>query len=292
MSNTINSELISGIEPLIERYDGFLLDQWGVLHDGVNLFPGVIEALQALQAASKKVVIISNSGKRAIVNQQRMELMGISPGLYSVVITSGEAAWLGYSEKSDEAFAGLGERCLFFCRDNDHSMLDGLSLEPVDSAEQAHFVLLSGLDSDFEIIDSVRTQLKAALRLGLPMICSNPDISMLEGDRLMPAPGALAQEYVHAGGDVRYIGKPWPAIYRIALQNMNLPMERIVAVGDSVHHDIKGAARMGIDGVLITNGIHREVFAGAETSEQFVSRLETLVEADAPAPRWVMPSFR
>jgi HAD superfamily hydrolase (TIGR01459 family) len=286
-------KIIDGIEPLLERYDGFLLDQWGVLHNGVEVLPGVIEALQALQQAGKQVVILSNSGRRAATNQANMQRMGIEPGLYNAIITSGEAAWLGLKEQQDPAFTVPGRRCLFFSRKGgDIQAIEGLDLDIVDHPEQADFILLSGLDHDPAVAQEVNQQLQQALKYGLPMICSNPDITGVVGDELVTCPGALAQNYEQAGGEVRYVGKPWPAIYRVALARLELDKRTIVAIGDSLQHDIQGAANAGIDSVLVTAGIHQESFSVNATAPEILRSLEQLVVREKlTQPQWIIRSF-
>ena len=102
-------EAIAGIEPLIERYEGFLLDQFGVLHNGRNAFPGAIEALDLIRDAGKRVVILSNSGKRSAPNIDRLERLGIERYMFDDLLSSGETAWLGLQNRSDLTFAGLGK---------------------------------------------------------------------------------------------------------------------------------------------------------------------------------------
>ena len=285
-------EVLSGIAPLIDRYQGFLLDQWGVLHDGKTLYAGVITALETLRDADKTVVILSNSGKRSYDNQQRMAKLGIGPDLYDAVITSGEAAWQGLKQANDTLFADLGQRCLFFSHGNDRSAVENSPLILVGHADDADFVLMGGLDKDPVIIAQVEAQLEQARQRGLVLVCSNPDFSVVDGETLGRGPGALAQTYEQAGGKVRYIGKPWSAIYKAALSALNLPLEQVVAIGDSIHHDIKGAVDFGIDGALVTQGVHRDVFANATTAESLRQQLATLCSRDVPAPQWLLSRFQ
>jgi HAD superfamily hydrolase (TIGR01459 family) len=288
-----NCRILPGIEPLIERYDGFLLDQWGVLHNGVEVLPGVTEALQALQQTGKKVIILSNSGRRAAANQANMQRMGIDPGLYNAIITSGEAAWLGLSEKQDQAFAGLGKRCLFFSRKGDYQALEGLDLTLAGHPAEADFILLSGIGHDPAVAEDIDRQLQQAVAYHLPMICSNPDITGVAGDELVTCPGALAQNYQKAGGEVHYVGKPWPAIYRIALAQLGLDNAATVAIGDSLQHDIKGAAGAGIDSVLVTAGIHQQNFSKATGEPEILNSLAGLIAREGlSAPQWLIKSFR
>ena len=272
MLNRAATKVIASLTPLIDHYDGFLVDQWGVLHNGSDVFPGVIEALKALRQADKTVAIISNSGRRAQHNRQQMTRLGIDSDLYQAMITSGETAWLGFNTRNDTTFADLGQRCLFFSRDNDCSAIEGLALQRVERAQDADFAWLSGIDSEPDRIAQVRVQLAAALQCGLPLVCSNPDTKTVERTGLGPGPGALAHDYQQLGGEVRYIGKPWPTIYRAALAAIDLPTDRIVAIGDSLQHDIGGAAAMGIDGALITSGVHQAHFATAETSDEQLAK--------------------
>jgi HAD superfamily hydrolase (TIGR01459 family) len=286
------TEVLNGIEPLLDRYDGFLVDQFGVLYDGVQVLPGAREALILLRACRKRVVILSNSGRRAAANRDRLARLGLEPELYSALVTSGEAAWWGLMQRTDAAFADLGRRCLYFSRGGDLSTLDGLDYALAPDAETADFVLLSGLDPFDAARERCRRQLERALARGLPLVCANPDMVSLEGERRVDGPGAFAAHYAAAGGDVRYVGKPWPAVYRMALAILELPPARLLAVGDSLDHDIGGAAPFGIDGALVLGGVHEAAFAGAVSAPDLLARLAALCEGHPYRPRWLLRAFR
>ena len=284
-------ELIDGIEPLIERYDGFMLDQYGVLHDGEAPLPGAVAALELLRRAGKTVVLISNSGKRSLPNEELLGRLGIARGLYVTMVTSGETAWLGLQARTDEVFAGLGDRCLFLSRGGDRSALDGLPIQDVAEAAEAEFVLLTGLDHDEAWRVAASGLLEQALARDLPLVCTNPDLVSIEGGRHVDGPGAFARRYELAGGEVRWVGKPWPAIYRAALAAMPVARARILAVGNSMDHDIEGASGMGIAAALVTAGVHRAAFEGATTAAACLERLETLAGASAARPRFLLRRF-
>ena len=286
------AEYIPGIEPLLERYDGFLLDQFGVLHDGQAPLPGVLDALRLLHAARRPVVLLSNSGRRSAPNEERLSRIGIPRVLYDRLITSGETAWQDRRSGRNRIFEGLGHRCLLFTRGGDRSAVDGLDLAPVDDASEADFVLLAGLDADAATHARARTVLEAALGERLVLICTNPDVVSIEGAQHFEGPGAFAARYVAAGGEVRYVGKPWPEIYRNALEGLDLPPERLVAIGDSLDHDIAGGARCDIDGALVIGGIHRAAFATATTPAGMLAALGCLGAAHPAQPRWLMSGFR
>ena len=282
-------ELLTGIEPLIERYEAFLLDQFGVLHDGVRPFPGTLAALDAIREAGRKVIILSNSGKRSAPNMARLEKMGISRYLYDDLLSSGEAAWVGLQNRTDLTFAGLGRACYFISRGGDMSAMEALDFQLCDDPAEASFVFLAGLDADATAHRKAVEALAIAARRNLPLLCTNPDMVSIEGDLQVEGPGALAAGYAEAGHDVRYVGKPWPAIYRAALARLNLRVERIVAVGDSLHHDVDGAAAFGIDAALVTDGVHRSAFAGARN---LASVVDDLAGASELRPRWLLQRFR
>lgn len=286
------TEVLDGIEPLLDRYDGFLVDQFGVLYDGVRALAGAREALERLRAAGKRVVILSNSGRRSEPNRERMARIGLGPELYTALVSSGEVAWRGLGERTDPLFADLGRRCLFFSRHGDRSTVDGLDLELARDAEGADFVLLCGLDPHETARQRAQAQLDRALRRGLPLVCANPDLVSLEGDRRVDGPGAFAARYAEGGGEVRYVGKPWPAVYRAALAVLDLPVERVLAVGDSLGHDIGGAAAFGIEGALVPGGVHAAAFAGATHPDELLRRLESLRGEHRRRPRWLLRAFR
>lgn len=288
MAEPTTTEALDGLAPLVDRYDGFLVDQFGVLYDGVRPLPGAADALAALVSAGRAVVILSNSGRRAFPNAQRLRRLGYPPELYTAVVSSGEVAWAGLKDRTDPAFADLGRRCLLFSRGGDHSTVEGLDLDLARDAEAADFVLLAGLDAHETARTRCREQLERARARGLPVICANPDLVSLEGDRRVDGPGAFAAAHAAAGGEVRYVGKPWPAIYRAALATLDLPPERLLAVGDSLGHDIGGAAAFGIDGALVTSGVHAAAFADAADP---LAALDELVAAGEPRPRWLLRTF-
>ena len=237
------------------------------------------------------MVLISNSGKRSLPNEERLGRLGIARELYVTMVTSGETAWQGLLTRTDEAFTDLGQRCLFLSRGGDRSALDGLPVQDVGDVADAEFVLLTGLDHDEAWRARASGLLDQALKRDLPLVCSNPDLVSIEGGRHVDGPGALARRYEMGGGEVRWIGKPWPAIYRAAQAAMPIARERILAVGDSMDHDVEGAAGMHIAAALVTGGVHRAAFEGATTAATCLERLETLAGEDAARPRFLLRRF-
>lgn len=280
---------ISGLCEVLERYDALLLDQWGVMHDGRRLFPGVAETLRHLHEAGKKVVLLSNSGRRAAYNDRRLAELGLDMSLVAGSVTSGEAAWRLLRERREPPFAGLGRRCFLLTRFGDTGVVEGLDLELVDDVDEADFLFVTGVDSPVKTLEDYLPIVEKAARRRIPAICSNPDRVAPVGGSLALAPGAVAEAYEKLGGPVTYVGKPSPMIYRACLAHLpDVPPERILAVGDSLAHDVAGAKGFGLDACLVTSGIHRDAFAAADDAEQAAAVAAELGGRHGAVPDWVI----
>jgi HAD superfamily hydrolase (TIGR01459 family) len=255
--------LITSIDAIADEADAFLLDQFGTLHDGERLYPGVAAALGRLRRAGKRVIILSNSGKRAAANADRLGRLGLGPDLYDAVLTSGEVAWRLLAARAwPAAAAGDAGRCLVLARGAEDTALAGLDVPRTEAAAEADFILLLGSEADRIGLEAYRARLGPAARRGIPCLCANPDKLMVLGDgRVAPAPGAIAALYEDMGGPVTLIGKPGAAIYEAAfallapLMGGAVPRARVWAVGDSLEHDIRGAAAQGCRSLLLLTGI-------------------------------------
>ena len=281
-----------GLEKIAERYQGFIIDQWGVLHDGGAPYPGAIDCLTSLRAEGKRIVLLSNSGKRAAVNKQRLLEMGYHDGLFDEVVTSGEACWQALHDRNTPDFATLGRRCFFWARGGDQSHVEGLDLDVVDQPEDADFLYLAGVP-DYAELDPYLPVLEIGVKQGAPLICANPDIVAIypNGGRGM-APGGVAKRYEEMGGKALYIGKPHRPVYELCLRLLDgVPRDGILGIGDSLQHDVAGGNGVGIDTTLLTHGVHQDAFAGTDDETSRQSALDRLEETYKTRPRWVLPSF-
>lgn len=282
----------TGIGEFAENYDIWLLDQWGVLHDGRRPFPGVVTGLQRLMDLGKDVVLLSNSGKRAHANVARLTAMGIGPHLYRSMVTSGEMARALLAQRAPPFEAALGRRCLLLSSDCDRSITDGLPIDRIATVADADFILLSGVDDNLP-----RAYYQATLELaharGLPLICANPDLARFTERGMAPSAGEFARLYEALGGRVHYLGKPHAAIYQLALsQCRSAPPARTIAIGDSLYHDICGGMRAGFATGFVLNGIHRPEFAAARDPTAQRALLAELTEDYGVTPDWAIPEFR
>jgi HAD superfamily hydrolase (TIGR01459 family) len=241
---------------LAALYDGFVLDQWGVLHDGTTPYEGAAECLTRLRAAGKRIVILSNSGKREADNLALMARMGFDTTLLDRFVSAGEDARIALAARTDAFHRTLGRRCYTFTRGGDRTLLEGIGLEFTDAIDDAEFLAVIGTDSPRRNVADYESELGTALARRLPMICANPDVMRLTPEGVIEAPGALAQRYEALGGSVFYHGKPYPAIYDMCLSALGCPRDKVVAVGDSLDHDVLGARRVGIASALIPGGVH------------------------------------
>ncbi|HWB49891.1 MAG TPA: TIGR01459 family HAD-type hydrolase [Stellaceae bacterium] len=254
---------ITGVRDIAADYDGFVLDLWGVVHDGVKPYPGVLECLAALLAAGKRIVLLSNAPRRAHDVVRRITAIGVPAGLYHAVMSSGEEAWQYLRRRDDAFYADLGRRCLHICSDRDLEIRIGLDLDYVERAEDAEFILNTGPAGWDDTIEDYAPILAAARQRGLKMVCANPDLMVNHGAKLALCAGALAVHYETIGGAVRWHGKPYPSVYESCFGLLGIAdRRRILAVGDSLRTDIAGANGAGLDSLLIAGqGIHLAEFA-------------------------------
>jgi HAD superfamily hydrolase (TIGR01459 family) len=283
---------LSGFAPLAQEFDGFILDLWGVIHDGVSAFPWAVGCLTRLRAAGKPTVLLSNVPRPNGAAQRLMRRMGIGDDLYTHILTSGEAVRRALQHPPDLWWADLGQRVFHLGPARDRGVLQGLNLVSVARPADANFVLNTGPDDDHDPSDPNQFEgiLADCARYHLPMICANPDMVVIRGGVRILCAGSLAARYRELGGDVRSLGKPDPAIYEPILARLGLPPQRVLAVGDALHTDIAGAAAVEIPACWVLGGIHgdalRDPAGGFDVMEA-----EREAQAAGLAPVATLPRF-
>ncbi len=267
--------LLEGLAPVADRYDGFVLDLWGVIHDGVTPFPGVVDALDRIVAAGKSFVMLSNAPRRAAAIAELMVAMGIPEAHCRHILSSGEATWIELKDRADPFYRAMGRKCLHIGPQRDENLFDGLDLERVPDIEAAELIMNTGPWRDEEKVSDYEATLAEGARRGLPMICVNPDLEVIRGGVRIICAGALALRYEALGGTVRWIGKPHPPIYRLCFDMLGVAdRRRVLAIGDSLRTDIAGAEAVGIDSILVTGGLHANELgqaAGVRPSEAAIA---------------------
>jgi HAD superfamily hydrolase (TIGR01459 family) len=254
--------LIDGMRALAPDYDGFILDLWGVVHDGTAPFPGVLDCMGRLIDGGKRVVLLSNAPRRSDDVVRRIAAIGVPEGLYHGVMSSGEEAWQHLARRDDPFYAALGRRCLHIGSERDLEIREGLGLEFVETPAEADFILNTGPAGWADTIADYAPVLGAACARDLAMVCANPDLVVIHNGRPALCAGALAEHYERIGGRVRWHGKPHASVYDSCLALLGIDeRRRILAIGDSLRTDIAGAGAAGIDSLLIAGGVHAAEFA-------------------------------
>jgi HAD superfamily hydrolase (TIGR01459 family) len=275
-------DAVSGLRPILDRFDAFLVDQFGVLHDGRTPYPGAVEAMAALHRAGKRVLVLTNSGKRSEPNRQRVARIGFPEGIFDV-LSSGEVAWQGIRDGSLGAPFVTGSAVHVVGRPGDDYGIADLGVVQAGRPQDADFLLIAASDAPHTGLDQYRRLLAPAAARRIPALCCNPDVEMLTDQGLQPAPGAIAALYRDLGGAVVMVGKPHEAIYRHALAMLEpIPPSRILAVGDSLEHDIVGAKAAGVAAALVRTGILAELDADG---------LDRLTQRLGIHPDFVLPAF-
>eukprot|EP01039_Chlorochromonas_danica_P009637 gene9637-10652_t len=296
----------------MESYDAFIIDQWGVLHNGKRLYDNaVLTCLHQLSDAGKKMVLLSNSSRRKASVLSGLTRLGIDSSLFIDVVTSGEVAWKMLKDRDFDlpldkgALDGERQLSVFLLGngDDDREYLESSGCVSV-SPEQADLVVARGtfsIGSHLHYADStklmreVKPLLEVCARKKLPMLVTNPDL--LRPGGLTPMPGQLALLYAEIApfANIQYIGKPHGLVYKECLNSLSrVPADRICCIGDSMDHDIAGAVRQSLDSVWIMSGVHCKELNMEEGSAEIASdeALESLLNRYDFHPTYCCPSFR
>ena len=258
---------INGLEQIYKNYDTFIIDQWGVMHDGINGYLKAIKCVEKLFSENKNLVIISNSSKRKIETINRLPKLGFDPNNFKEVMTSGEMIWQSLSKENYDEIKKLGKNCFHIF---DHSKEGGKyflkdlnKFKLVDKIEDADFILASTPFMNKAVHDYIPL-LDKALTRDIPFLCANPDFETIETSKgaNIFCMGTIGELYKNMGGKTFLLGKPNIDIYIESTKNIDeFNKSRTLAIGDSLHHDIKGAIQYDIDSLLITStGIHKDLF--------------------------------
>jgi HAD superfamily hydrolase (TIGR01459 family) len=247
--------VVAALAPFASRYEVFLCDVWGVVHNGIAAFPAASEALTRARGAGVTVIMVSNAPRPGVVVRKQIARYGVPDSAYDDVIASGDVT-------RAELAARPGARVFHIGAERDLANYEGLDVTLVD-LDHADLVVCTGpFHDDTETPDDYRELMARIKARDLLLICANPDIVVERGNRLIWCAGALAAIYDELGGKTIYAGKPHAPIYRLcfaraaALRGREVPRSRVLAIGDGLKTDLLGAARQEIDCLFVTRGIH------------------------------------
>ena len=276
---------IESFEPLSRDYDVLFCDVWGVVHNGLAAFATACDALTRFRRRGGTAILITNAPRPGAAVARILDRLGVPREAYDAITSSGDVTRGIVAARLADAVFHLGPQ-------RDLSIFTGLDVK-FTSLQSADYVVCSGLfDDTTETPDSYRDMLRAMHARSLFMVCANPDIVVERGETLVYCAGALADAYAALGGDVLYCGKPHAPIYEAALaaaaslRGVTAPRDRVLAIGDSVRTDLKGAAAFGIDYMFVTSGIHAEHYGSRETPD--LDALNAVFAAAGVAPKAVM----
>ena len=244
----METKLIKGLSQIQSKYEVFLIDLWGVIHNGVQLYPGAIDVLKELNKLNKKFVLISNAPRPSKSVKKYLLNLKMNKAFLKNIFTSGEAALQALKKNIyGKKFYHLGPK-------KDKSLIVGFE-KKITSLKRCDFILCTGfLDKEKNSLDYYKDLLKKHTKL--KMVCTNPDLVVHRGSQTEFCAGTIAAIFEKLGGKVVYFGKPYPAIYSFCVRKD----ETILAIGDNIRTDIKGANKMKFDSLFITNGIHKNEF--------------------------------
>ena len=275
--------ILNSIRPLLDHYDHFILDIWGVLHNGITAYDGVNDALALLKDNGKQIGLLSNSPNRSdVIRDDLSDYKGVD-SLYDHILTSGDSSY-----EALKAYQGGSVYCLW--QAEDPTCLEGLNIRRVDTPKEADVVLASLLPHDATTAN-YDPILQEILSLGLPLICANADLIVNIGTDLCLCAGAVAQDYEALGGTVSWHGKPHHEVYEELHRMMGMPdKSRLCAIGDSLRTDIQGAGTFGIHNAWNLVGIHAEEVS--RNGQPDADALNTAMDQWAHRPDWIMTGLK
>lgn len=254
------TRIVDTLAEIASPYEALLCDLWGCVHNGLSPFPDAVAALQAFRAGGGKVILVTNSPKHRAMVQAQLDSMGLPRDAYDDIASAGDAA------RAAMYRGAVGQNVWFMGEPHDVPFFDPMHLveNPVKITrvplEEAEGIVCTGPFDPLADPADLRPQLLYAKQKGLKLLCANPDIVVDKGEVREWCAGAVAALYDEMGGESLYYGKPHPNIYDLARARLAAlgPVpgpERMLAIGDGIHTDIRGALGEDIDSVFITGGL-------------------------------------
>ena len=255
-----------GLKSIINRYDLFFIDLWGVVHNGIELYENSINVLDNLAAAKKEFVLLTNAPRPNATVKNFLKKMGLKK-YFENVFTSGEAA-------HKYLISHLGKKNFFHIGPpRDFDLFKNIEKNNVLNIEDADYFLCTGLFEDQENdLDYYKKLLSN--HTSKKMICTNPDLIVDRGEEREYCAGSVAKSFEEIKGEVIYFGKPHPPVYNLSTNIIN---KKVLCIGDNLNTDIKGANIQNFDSLLITNGIHRKEILDTELMS-VLKKYETRVD--------------
>ena len=237
-----------GLSSIVDNYQLFYVDLWGVVHNGVTLHIEAIKALKEIKKKNKDYILLTNAPRPNEAVKNFLEKLGMEKEIRDHVFTSGEAALI-YLKKNfkEKSFFHVGPP-------RDFDLFKDFKKMKSDKIEKCEYILCTGLfDDHSEDLKYYKSLLEKNLKK--KMICTNPDLIVDRGNKRELCAGSVAMIFEKMGGEVIYFGKPYPEVYNLSINNKN---KKTLSIGDNLNTDIKGANLLNFDSLIISNGVHKE----------------------------------
>ena len=282
------AEMIDALDGLADGYAAIFCDVWGVVHNGVSAFPDAIAALQRARAGGVAVILITNAPRPFNGVMEQLALLGVPEACWDRIVTSGDV--------TRDLIRSGPRRVFHIGPDRDMMIYDGLDVDLVEEFEASSVVCTGLFDDEAEEPGDYAEMLRRIRARDLPMICANPDIVVERGDRLIWCAGALARDYAQLGGRTQIAGKPHRPIYQAALAAAREVLGRdveggkVLAIGDGVLTDVKGASDNGFDVLYVSAGIHAAEYGHGASPDPV--KLKAFLDKHGYSPVAVIPRLR
>ena len=253
-----------GLSSIVDEYQLFYVDLWGVVHNGVSLHKEAIKTLKEISKKNKDYVLLTNAPRPNSSVKSFLEKLGMEKEIRDHVFTSGEAA-LNYLKNnlSDKTFFHIGPP-------RDFDLFKDFEKLKSKNIKNSEYILCTGLFDDHEEdLDYYKNLLEKKIKK--KMICTNPDLIVDRGNIRELCAGSVAMVFEKMGGEVLYFGKPYPEVYNQSINNKD---KKILSIGDNLNTDIKGANLLNFDSLIISNGIHKN-----EIKEKGIDKISKSYEA-------------
>jgi HAD superfamily hydrolase (TIGR01459 family) len=281
------TRIIDRLADIGDDYDALYCDVWGVLHNGLTVYPEAAAALAAYRAGGGIVILMTNSPRPRTAVIAQLDAIGVPRDAWDDVASSGDSAQAGMLR------GAVGRRVFHIGAPEDESFFSDIEADLADLGQvrrvpldEAEGIVCTGLlDDENDSPEEYRPTLLAARNRSLKLLCANPDIQVERGDRLVWCAGAIARLYTEMGGESLYFGKPHPPIYDLARRRLTraagraVPVERILVVGDGLGTDIAGALAEDLDSLFVTGGLGKAETGTAAGHGPDPARLAALLKA-------------
>ena len=289
------TRIISALPDVSDQYDALFVDLWGCVHDGRKALPAAVAALQAYRKTGGKVVLVTNSPRPRGGVEKQLQQFGVPQDAWDSIATSGDSA------RSAMFRGAVGEKVWFIGHPGERKFFEPLTIlkAPVEietvPLAQAEGIVCTGPVDAMADPEVMRPEFEQAIARGLKLLCANPDIVVDRGEVREWCAGALAALYTEMGGESLYFGKPHAPIYDLARRRLpalevDIPDNRILAIGDGILTDVKGAMDEGIDSLFITGGLAAAETATTEQPDE--AKLRAYLDREASAPTYAIGFLR